>query len=246
MMFDYPFSSESTTLTDEQIVNARLATMREFCQSAPNYVYVFDNNKKKLLFASDSVYILLGLSPEDVERPENNIYSALTKEEDRVKLTELRKSVEKLHYEKSVKGRKHGCLEFNLCLTFRGKEKLFHFCAVPFMYNNDNSVRMILGFLSPSSKKDKGEAIFRIKGERKFYLYDFGGHKWIEKSIVELNDRERLVLTLSAQGFTEREIASVMCRSHNSIKTYKRSLFRKLGVTSIAEALMYSLNNHLL
>ena len=68
----------------------------------------------------------------------------------------------------------------------------------------------------------------------------------MEKTIVELTDKEKAIITLSAQGYTEKEIAAKMYKSHNSVKTYKRILFRKLGVSSIAEALMYSLNNHLL
>ena len=148
--------------------------------------------------------------------------------------------------EKFGKKGQYNCFEFDLYLSIKGKEKLFHFSSVPFMYKKDGSVWMTLGMVSPVSRKGTGEAILRIRGERIYYQYDFDNHKWTEKYIVELNDKEKSVLTFSAQGFTEREIAKMMFKSHNSIKTYKRSLFRKLGVNSIAEALMYSLNNHLL
>ena len=105
---------------------------------------------------------------------------------------------------------------------------------------------MVLCSIHPTYRKETGEAILRIKGEKVYYQYDFSSHKWLEKTIVELTDKEKAIITLSAQGYTEKEIAAKMYKSHNSVKTYKRTLFRKLGVNSIAEALMYSLNNHLL
>ena len=233
-------------LTEGLIAEIRLSALKNICRSTFSYVYVFDVCEKKIVFASDSMYFLYGMRIEDAEDSEIDIYKTLTPEAELRRMDELRIEAKEMLNEKFGSKGKYFCFEFDLLLSIKGKEKLCHSSSVPFMYKKDGSVWMTLGMVSPVSRKEAGEAIIRIRGERTYYQYDFDRRKWIEKCIVDLNDKEKSVLIFSAQGFTEREIAEMMFKSHNSIKTYKRSLFRKLGVTSIAEALMYSLNNHLL
>jgi LuxR family maltose regulon positive regulatory protein len=48
----------------------------------------------------------------------------------------------------------------------------------------------------------------------------------------ELTDRESAVLGLLADGRSQREIATSLFISHNTVKTHLRNVYRKLGVTS--------------
>ena len=52
-----------------------------------------------------------------------------------------------------------------------------------------------------------------------------------------LTDRELEVLTLLRSDLSLREIAEELFISHNTIKSYTQSIYRKLGVTSRAGAL---------
>ena len=240
------FFDGDMTLTEEQLAHVGLTTMIEFCLSSPNYVYVFDASENQIVAASDSLYSIFELRPDDVKNVNADLYKRMVPEGDLCRMKEFRISAEEILCKNYGGKKQYHCLEFNLHLNIKGKAKLCHFSSVPFMFKKDGTTWMTLGVISPISKREADRAVLRIKGERTYYQYDFDNHKWIEKYIVELNDKEKSVLIFSAQGFTEREIAEMMFKSHNSIKTYKRSLFRKLGVSSIAEALMYSLNNHLL
>lgn len=51
-----------------------------------------------------------------------------------------------------------------------------------------------------------------------------------------LSEREREVLSLLAIGLTNREIATELYLSVDTVKTYLRGLFRKLGVTNRTQA----------
>ena len=62
---------------------------------------------------------------------------------------------------------------------------------------------------------------------------------------VSLKEEELEVLRLSAAGLTMTEIANKMCRSLDSIKTYKRHAFDKLGVANITEAISRATLNKL-
>jgi DNA-binding CsgD family transcriptional regulator len=51
-----------------------------------------------------------------------------------------------------------------------------------------------------------------------------------------LSRREKLVLARLAQDMTVQEVAKSLYVSHNTVKTQLRSAYRKLGVSSRAEA----------
>jgi len=58
-----------------------------------------------------------------------------------------------------------------------------------------------------------------------------------------LTTREAEVLTLIAQGRTNREIAEELYLSPNSIKTYVRTAYRKIGATSRSQAVGWAIRN---
>lgn len=60
-----------------------------------------------------------------------------------------------------------------------------------------------------------------------------------------LSDREEQVLALIAQGLTNQEIADRVFVSINSVKTYIRSAYRKIGVSSRSQAVAWGLRNGL-
>lgn len=60
---------------------------------------------------------------------------------------------------------------------------------------------------------------------------------------VGLTAREVEVLTLIAQGCTNREIAAELYLSPNSIKTYVRTAYRKIGATSRSQAVGWAIRN---
>jgi LuxR family maltose regulon positive regulatory protein len=53
---------------------------------------------------------------------------------------------------------------------------------------------------------------------------------------TEISDREIAVLRLMAGGLSQREIGSTLFISFNTVKTHSKSIFRKLGVATRAEA----------
>jgi DNA-binding NarL/FixJ family response regulator len=60
---------------------------------------------------------------------------------------------------------------------------------------------------------------------------------------VGLTSREVEVLTLIAQGRTNRAIAAELYLSPNSIKTYVRTAYRKIGATSRSQAVAWAIRN---
>ena len=58
-----------------------------------------------------------------------------------------------------------------------------------------------------------------------------------------LTDREAEILALITQGKTNAEVAAVTYLSPNTVKSYIRTLYRKIGVTSRTQAVLWGVNN---
>ena len=86
----------------------------------------------------------------------------------------------------------------------------------------------------------------RKSGDTDFYEYSRSQKQWEHQDGVALSDTERRVLWLSAQGMSADGIADIICKSVDSVKTYKKRLFKELGVSCIPEALIFAINNRLL
>ena len=58
-----------------------------------------------------------------------------------------------------------------------------------------------------------------------------------------LTERESEVIALITQGLSNREVADLMYLSPNSIKTYIRSSYRKIGVASRTQAVIWGMSH---
>jgi DNA-binding NarL/FixJ family response regulator len=81
------------------------------------------------------------------------------------------------------------------------------------------------------------------KDDVDYLEYSLSEHIWKRKHGIKLSETEKLVLCLSAQGQTSEEIATAMHRSVDTIKRYKKDLFKKKNVKNITEALICAINN---
>ncbi|CAN5494196.1 hypothetical protein BH11ACT8_BH11ACT8_32770 [soil metagenome] len=61
--------------------------------------------------------------------------------------------------------------------------------------------------------------------------------------IEELSRRELQVLGLIVRGHTNREISDELFLSINSVKTYIRTTYRKIGVTRRPQAILWGVRN---
>jgi len=96
--------------------------------------------------------------------------------------------------------------------------------------------------VSLSHHTTPGHIEFRKKGQQVYWEYNLDSHSWQERSNFTLRPQEKQVLILSAQGYTVQQIADKLCRAIDTVKTYKRAMFERLGVHSITEALTVATN----
>ncbi|WP_394276022.1 LuxR C-terminal-related transcriptional regulator [Luteococcus sp.] len=69
-----------------------------------------------------------------------------------------------------------------------------------------------------------------------------GGHDWPGRS-AGLTMREAEMISLIAQGYSNAEIAAQAYLSPNSVKSYIRSAYRKIGVSRRSQAVAWGIDN---
>lgn len=65
-------------------------------------------------------------------------------------------------------------------------------------------------------------------------------------SIDRLSAREREIIQLLVEGKSNKEVASPLNISVRTVEAHRASLFRKLGIDSIAELVRYAIRNHMI
>ena len=60
-----------------------------------------------------------------------------------------------------------------------------------------------------------------------------------------LSDREREVLQLIAEGFTNKQIANLLNLSHKTIESHRAQIVSKLGIRDIANLTKYAIREGL-
>jgi DNA-binding NarL/FixJ family response regulator len=68
------------------------------------------------------------------------------------------------------------------------------------------------------------------------FVFGLSRYSLIRKRTVQLTERERQVLELTAQAFTNRQIASQLSLTEATVKRHLRGIFRKLGASSRLDA----------
>jgi DNA-binding NarL/FixJ family response regulator len=84
-----------------------------------------------------------------------------------------------------------------------------------------------------------GEEVFNEPDGR---VRAVNGSDWPGRS-EGLTDRESEVLALITQGMSNAEVADLTYLSPNTIKTYIRSVYRKIGVTSRTQAVLWGVEH---
>ena len=110
-----------------------------------------------------------------------------------------------------------------------------------YILNNSNPKELAQALiqLSKSSQNDLSVADTGIAGE----LDATCGNT--EMADNDLSKREEEVLQLVAKGASNREIASTLFISENTVKTHLRNIMNKLGVTNRSQAAVYAVKVNL-
>lgn len=213
---------------------------KAFATTTSYGIYVLDYFNKEILFVSDSITRL----NDTITGCHCNVNSLNIPEEDLKILNEVYTEAFKYLYNLPKEERLEYLFTFDINIMHEKKKNImFHHNISPMSLTEDGMILYTICTVSPIAGCTRRN--FRIKKRHAgYYLeYNIKKHKWEEKTCITMTQMERQVLLLSTSGYTMHAIANIIYKSLDSIRTYKRSIFSKLKVRSITEAIAY-INNY--
>lgn len=105
---------------------------------------------------------------------------------------------------------------------------------------------LALCVVSLSTKTVPGVITTMMDGELFEFNFSPETNELIRKETVSLSKREKEVLQISAQGFSNKQIGDKLFIDINTVKFHKRNIYSKLDVKNITEAVTFAQNNGLI
>ncbi len=88
---------------------------------------------------------------------------------------------------------------------------------------------------------NRGESVLDVKATGKLVRHLRVGSNETKPGFEPLQSREGEVLNLAAKGMSNKEIARTLAISERTVQTHLLNIFRKLGVNSRTQAVLYAL-----
>jgi DNA-binding NarL/FixJ family response regulator len=108
----------------------------------------------------------------------------------------------------------------------------------------------ITNIILKTADRKSCQALDSTLKEKKYYsneLFDLLFESNEKKTTIEesgqLTNSEMEIVRLIAEGLTTKEIAARKFISFHTVITHRKNIFRKLGVSSVSELLMYSIKS---
>lgn len=135
---------------------------------------------------------------------------------------------------------------FHIADPRTNNEALVNVQMTPIRLNHHGEVWLALCVVSLAPGHASGDIIIKKQGNNWSSKYNRVTKEWTEIHGIELSETEKLVIILSNQGHSMKEIGSRICKSTDSVKGYRKSIFTKLGVDNIAEAITSAMLHQLI
>lgn len=244
--FLYSNSVRNVTEEDYAKITLLVNAAEAFSRSTYQCVYIIDYFRRNFLYVSENMAYLFGQKASEIKDFGYKLYTDHVPLKDQQMLLEINKKGFDLFNELPVSERMDYSIAYDFHIINGKKQRLVNHTLTPILLTKEGRIWLALCTFALSARNSPGHIIMKKSGSNKFYEFSLDEHKWQYKDAILLNETEREVLILSAQGYTMNEIADRLCKSIDTIKACKRNLFARLGVKNIAEALSYATNYRIL
>lgn len=132
--------------------------------------------------------------------------------------------------------------DFHL-LNREGKKILINHKLTPLLLTREKKMWKAMCIVSISRHKRPGNICIHKQGADVIWELDVKEKTWHKSEKPKLTKREVEVLHLYAQGLSINEIAEKVSVAPDTVKYYRRQIFDRLNVSTIAEALSYAVSS---
>ena len=232
---------------DEYLKTETFVNMaKALAQTTDRFVYIIDYAKRNFLYESINMAYLLGEPANNVDFFDYKMYFNHIPANEQHKFIEINMAASAMFARMPIKERTMHTITYDFHLMMKKRQRLVNHHLTPLALTESGRMWLALCTIGLSAMQTAGHAIIKKAGSNIYHEYSLDRHEWIEKEMGRLRDIERSILILSAQGFTMNDIADKLCKSVDTIKKYRKGLFKKFGVKNITAALTYATNYKML
>lgn len=201
-------------------------------------VYLLDLKHNRFLYVSDHLSHRIGLTDAEIERMSMDFYYSHLSEENSRLFAESAAACRVFLKDVPEEQRENFIAFANMCMTKDGKDMFVCHKFIPISFDDGGELEFVLCMADRSHRSEQQVEVFIKDLNRKMlYVYDFDKHSWREEPAVLLSDVEKSVLNYSSYGYSNKRIASEIYKSEDTVKSYRKSIFSKIGVDNINEAI---------
>lgn len=224
-----------------------LEVVRSFSRLTYESIYVIDYEKMAFEYVSENPLFLCGYSVEEVLNMGYEFYFKNVPEKD----LELLHLINEAGFDffKKIPGntKKLYSITYDFHLINKdGKPILINHKLTPLFLTSDEKMWKAMCMVSISHHKNAGNVYIHKQGTDESWQLNIDHNVWSKSEKPKLTKREVEILRLHAQGLTINQIAEKIFVSPDTVKYYRRQIFGRLGLSSIAEALSYAVNNKII
>jgi DNA-binding CsgD family transcriptional regulator len=203
-------------------------------------VYLWDNVNNRFLFLTGNSDLLGGMKAKTIMQTGHEQLIDMVPEDDRRLLQNVKTSLENNYHRIPKELRAEVVLYLNYHVGNGGRRMLINNRLSCVDFDADGSPKIILGLATPSVHRSERYVFFKIKSTDTFLHFNLTSLQWEDTNRIRITADERRMLYLSKSGFSAKDIAEIMNKSKDTVNFYRKSVYDKLEVKSITEAVEHA------
>ncbi|MDR0573190.1 MAG: LuxR C-terminal-related transcriptional regulator [Tannerella sp.] len=227
----------------ERTSNVRKETFKRMSTIINGSIYVIDFHKQCFLFVSGHDLFLSGFSPGNVLKMGYDFFPKIIHPDDLPLFIDIHRAILQCLSEPNSL-QEIDYFAFNIRLMNHGLPLMVYHKMTPLFMNG--YARIGVCHLSGSVTHKSGNLEICFKDRKKSSLYSFKQQQWQPQESLSLTSREKSILKLARQGKCNKEIGDIIHASERTIRNTETTLYKKLNVHSMCEAIIYSTNHRLI
>ena len=215
-----------------------LASIEAIVRTTNNSIYVIDYQKKGFDYVSSNPLFLCGNTAEEVKKMGYDFYFKHVPEKDIELLVKINRIGFEFYDKIPLSDRKNYTISYDFQLLNNEKKSvLINQKLTPLFLTETGKIWKAICIVSLSNANESGNVKLFKQNSNIVHEYNEDGNYWTSAERIKLTGREKEILRLSSRGFTINEIAEDIYISPNTVKFHRKSLFVKLEVNTISEAI---------
>jgi DNA-binding CsgD family transcriptional regulator len=231
----------------DELTNPMVEVLTSLSNFSSQSLYIVDYARKGFLYVSNHPLFLCGYSSLQVLNMGYHFYEKVVPSEDIRILLEINRYGFKFFYNLPVELRTqcHICYNFRL-KHLNGKTVLVNHKLSPLRISEKGDMLLALCMVNVAQRGQQPGAVYiEMKNKPVRYNYSFKRKRFIQQDTKTLSDREKQVLSLIVNGFSESKVASTLSISASTVKYHKRRIYQKINVNNLVEAVQFTSFNRL-